>query len=1176
MQERSLPRSNNKNKTSLILYTFDEYSLHLKNVIDSFDDIIDTVYILCFDVMSIKNLSESTHNIIYVCMKDYKYNINYAFNQICKENTKDIWILWQPTYLLNEHKKKEFQKLITDIRTDKYNMQFIYGLSLFIDVKNVEKDNMYSNKNGGCLIADSTVKLLEDKSLYTVDKTNLKINYNLYKDNEHYFFNFALALHKSYILIKLFHNEYLDYLQKVKFLTFADWYKMVKAKLYVNGQVYAERDIISRSKNMIPHGIPLTPGLEAIDLYEFNGTKRTKKLFGSYHDHKMTIVTLVRNNKHYLKESMDSLLKQTSDDWNCVIVNDGSFDEIKIEDFIDVDSPEGSMKKDKFTIVNIKDWNGLVKCHKTALLHATNDVIGILDVDDKLELTAVEDILNVYNKTPEDNIYVYSNFYYCDAELNKLRQGYARDVKTCLLNDRCANHFRTFKLKYYYLTDGYDNDLQFGAEDQDILIKMETVCTPVYLDKCLYMYRTYGANTTSISSLKMMSTWSLFISIFKNVLDRYGDLTFQLKIFSNISDIEYGRYLEDNLSESNKGFVVKDGVIELIQGRVLPIQNLADVDESSIVYYCGVYSNEIFIGNAMNPIFRLENKLIQYVDRYTKEYKNNQHNKFGEYKLNNVKLNWDRKDSKFFIDDEDLDLTQTKSNQFDLDRFRKIHPNVYFDNIYIINLKKDVDKRNRMDLIFNKLDIKHEFFDAVLGKDEKNMIQYVENNYEKTLKSPGAYGYSLSMINIFKDALEKRYKKILVCDDDIIFHKDFLNMFDKNIRDIPFDWKVLFFGLSGPWTHPFINQDFKNYTYKSGIIKDTTNCDGSYCVGYDINIFETLIDVTSKFDYPFDTAMMKHFIANPTIIKYSFNPYLVIADTTKSDITDRETNILDNFSAYQFKYRQNLKTFDIDSMMHKQYNTIIKNPYPLVSIIMTVFNKSIYLVNAIESMLRQTYKNIELVIVEDVSTDDSRDILKRYEGVPNVKIIYNEENMGCYKSRNTGIRNASGSIIGFQDADDYAMSNKIEKQIKLMNKHNLMMVGTNMLRSELPDINFESDSEILTRLQEITPQTHNASTEFFGYPTLLIKKELFDKHGLYIERRKGMDMEFPERVMFKELGVVFDDSSWEFLDKGENSIYKKIDEILVISPMMNELNITNSITSDDFLTNYEWRKNYVK
>lgn len=90
-----------------------------------------------------------------------------------------------------------------------------------------------------------------------------------------------------------------------------------------------------------------------------------------------------------------------------------------------------------------------------------------------------------------------------------------------------------------------------------------------------------------------------------------------------------------------------------------------------------------------------------------------------------------------------------------------------------------------------------------------------------------------------------------------------------------------------------------------------------------------------------------------------------------------------------------------------------------ISIIVPVYNADCFLPQTIESLLNQTYKNIELILVDDGSTDDSLAVCKRYENDSRVLVIH-QENRGRSCARNTGIAHASGRFIGFMDDDDVA------------------------------------------------------------------------------------------------------------------------------------------------------------
>lgn len=98
-----------------------------------------------------------------------------------------------------------------------------------------------------------------------------------------------------------------------------------------------------------------------------------------------------------------------------------------------------------------------------------------------------------------------------------------------------------------------------------------------------------------------------------------------------------------------------------------------------------------------------------------------------------------------------------------------------------------------------------------------------------------------------------------------------------------------------------------------------------------------------------------------------------------------------------------------------------------ISIIVAVYNTEKYLERCIESLLKQTYKNIEIIIVEDCSTDSSKKILKKYKNQKNIKTFYNKENRGLSYSRNYGLKKATGDFIGYIDSDDYVEPDYYEK-----------------------------------------------------------------------------------------------------------------------------------------------------
>lgn len=105
----------------------------------------------------------------------------------------------------------------------------------------------------------------------------------------------------------------------------------------------------------------------------------------------------------------------------------------------------------------------------------------------------------------------------------------------------------------------------------------------------------------------------------------------------------------------------------------------------------------------------------------------------------------------------------------------------------------------------------------------------------------------------------------------------------------------------------------------------------------------------------------------------------------------------------------------------------------LVSIVTPVYNAEKYISDTIESVLDQTYKNFELLLIDDHSTDNSYKIIKNYESDDSrIRVLQTEINSGAAVARNTGIENAKGQYIAFVDSDDKWYNTKLEKQISFM------------------------------------------------------------------------------------------------------------------------------------------------
>lgn len=106
-----------------------------------------------------------------------------------------------------------------------------------------------------------------------------------------------------------------------------------------------------------------------------------------------------------------------------------------------------------------------------------------------------------------------------------------------------------------------------------------------------------------------------------------------------------------------------------------------------------------------------------------------------------------------------------------------------------------------------------------------------------------------------------------------------------------------------------------------------------------------------------------------------------------------------------------------------------------VSIIIPIYNVEQYLAQCLDSVINQTYKNIEIICVNDCSLDNSFRILDEYsKNDKRIKIINRENNGGLSAARNTGLDNASGKYIYFLDSDDWIDLDYIEKMLNAADK----------------------------------------------------------------------------------------------------------------------------------------------
>jgi len=113
----------------------------------------------------------------------------------------------------------------------------------------------------------------------------------------------------------------------------------------------------------------------------------------------------------------------------------------------------------------------------------------------------------------------------------------------------------------------------------------------------------------------------------------------------------------------------------------------------------------------------------------------------------------------------------------------------------------------------------------------------------------------------------------------------------------------------------------------------------------------------------------------------------------------------------------------------------------LVSVIIPVYNRESLIASTLDSVLNQSYSQLDIIVVNDGSSDKTNEILSVYQANYSQKItVINQNNQGQIKARNNGIKKAKGEYIAFLDSDDLWLGNKLEKQLPLFNNGNVGLV----------------------------------------------------------------------------------------------------------------------------------------
>lgn len=218
---------------------------------------------------------------------------------------------------------------------------------------------------------------------------------------------------------------------------------------------------------------------------------------------------------------------------------------------------------------------------------------------------------------------------------------------------------------------------------------------------------------------------------------------------------------------------------------------------------------------------------------------------------------------------------------------------------------------------------------------------------------------------------------------------------------------------------------------------------------------------------------------------------------------------------------------------------------PLVSIVMPCYNAGKYLREAIDSIINQSYKNLEILLIDDGSIDNTLDLLKEYShSDKRIRVIRNEKNLGLIRTLNKGIMESRGEYIARMDADDISDTLRIEKIIDVFRVHPTI---------DVVSAGYYHLSADGRKKRKIYPKANTTKAlrfvSFFAIPVLhpcIVAKRQSLKDNLYDEAfLHSEDYELFSRMLNKGYKFLNFDEPLYYLRKNEDSVSHKYEKVQI-------------------------------
>lgn len=392
-----------------------------------------------------------------------------------------------------------------------------------------------------------------------------------------------------------------------------------------------------------------------------------------------------------------------------------------------------------------------------------------------------------------------------------------------------------------------------------------------------------------------------------------------------------------------------------------------------------------------------------------------------------------------------------------------------------------------------------------------NFIEASQMGFEKKLSNSVKEKYSVACFYRYECFnLLKSYKTVIWNDVDILIKGDISGLLDYAENGIALTRNIANFKVEANFNKLIQKYDMFSQLYNSGImvLKDTLP---NYDIMCDWCISKT-IEYVNYLRWPDQgilNILLQEFKITPDLIDinmYCCHPSsLEYIDSAKIIHAYGDDKFWNSYKL--------IKRFPKWSEYNKKWE-IISNiiTQPLVSCIMSTYNRFDYLKDSVESILNQTYSNFELIVVTEKCENQSEicRILESFDD-DRIKIIKNSKRIGFAESLNVGMCLAKGKYIARMDDDDISLPERFSKQVELLERNSKIGIcGTKakFFGNSNLIIDVETDPELLKiKTLFMTP---------FVHPTVMMRKDLIDKYNLrYDKNYFTEDYEFWSRAVYK-------------------------------------------------------------